>query len=219
MRKDRWQRPLTSLEVARYIDLCEKVNAERVKMRRDHAKSKNILVKGSLKKRLQEQRIVMREQKRDQLLQTKMFPIERSSFGDIKPSLVVHLFATVVSFDNQPTSYPYTPVIKRLLACIDEQVIPADLVEMLDEPVGQFYDGCLVVEVRNYRGGSGVEVRRVLLRPTQESIYADLHVLNAQSGGAKSLVLVAICCFITCFCCFLACFWCVFVVFVACFLR
>ena len=66
------------------------------------------------------------------------------------------------------------------------QIIPMDLVDMLDEHQVHFYEGCIVVEVRNHRGNTRPDVRRLLLRPSAEFVGADLARLlqNLPLNGA-----------------------------------
>jgi hypothetical protein len=64
------------------------------------------------------------------------------------------------------------------------QLIPLDLIDLLDEHQVFFYDGCLVAEVRNYRAGPTPEVRRLLLRPSPDVVSADLvRLLQAAAGN------------------------------------
>lgn len=99
--------------------------------------------------------------------------------NDLRPSLVLNLYANGFSFDPVNTAHPYSPAMKTLLSYFDRQVIPPELVDVLDGHMAQFYEGCIVVEVRNHRVGPRPEVKRLLLRPSPEFVTADLlHLLE-----------------------------------------
>jgi len=108
---------------------------------------------------------------------SQVYPVDR--LNELRPSLVLNLYANGFSFDPVNTAHPYSPAMKTLLSYFDRQVIPLELVDVLDGHLAQFYEGCIVVEVRNHRVAPRPEVKRLLLRPSPEYLAADLlHLLE-----------------------------------------
>ncbi len=70
------------------------------------------------------------------------------------------------------------------MKAIDSQRLHPDLVDLLDESQCYYYDGCLLVELRDYRGKTAnaePTIRRVLLQPDTESMIHDIQQLCNKS--------------------------------------
>lgn len=89
-------------------------------------------------------------------------------------------------------SYPYDSSTKDFIKTIDSLRLPPDFVELLEEVPCVYYDGCLVVEVRDFRGSSTAGltgapvVRRVLLQPDTETIVSDVEQICAEHADWTS---------------------------------
>ena len=70
------------------------------------------------------------------------------------------------ALEKQTVRIPYEE--DELLKCIDNQQLPPGLVELLEETGAQvFYDGCVFVEVKDYRENTK-HSWNVLLKPTPQ---------------------------------------------------
>jgi hypothetical protein len=110
---------------------------------------------------------------------------------DKEVAFVLHLRPHHFSINNQTTQHVYTHATNALLEAIDAGRLPPDVQDMLEDIPCPFYDGGVVVELYDYRGlapadvqqvsfnGEGVapRVRRVLLKPDNESIVDDVNRL------------------------------------------
>jgi hypothetical protein len=110
---------------------------------------------------------------------------------DKEVAFVLHLRPHHFSINNQTTQHVYTHATNALLEAIDAGRLPPDVQDMLEDIPCPFYDGGVVVELCDYRGlapadvqqvsfnGEGVtpRVRRVLLKPDNESIVDDVNRL------------------------------------------
>lgn len=66
----------------------------------------------------------------------------------------------------------------ELLKYIDNEELPCILVDVLEEHGGLFYSGCVIVEVREHGvEGLGCQSRLVLLRPSPQSLWADVSLI------------------------------------------
>lgn len=94
-------------------------------------------------------------------------------------------------------------MIQFLENCIDNQLIPADLISLFDD-LCVFYDGCIVVEIHDFRRMSKQananlpnrksakntpEIRRVLLKPTYQSLLNDIAQLKHTNGWSTEFEL------------------------------
>ncbi|TRY61618.1 hypothetical protein TCAL_13486, partial [Tigriopus californicus] len=114
-----------------------------------------------------------------------------------------HVTAAAPAADLELLKLPYEE--EDLLGYIDAQEIPPLLLDLLDGlKFNLFYEGCLIVEVRDLRrkspallgvgGGTaarpvvlgGCEVHHVLLKPTTQSIICDSNLLAQQSAKVLS---------------------------------
>jgi len=152
-------------ELDSFLQAAETICAERVAQRK---KSKQ-----GLKRRLFEMRHT-RESGADPRFTHGVYSLDKLT-NDLKPALVLHLYPSHFTFDGLPGSYTYDGFMRNFLEAIDEQRIPAEVADLFDDQA-PFYDGCLVVELRNYQMGQ-VETRWVLLRPTLETILGDVYQL------------------------------------------
>ncbi|XP_059608184.1 transcription factor SPT20 homolog, partial [Phlebotomus argentipes] len=78
--------------------------------------------------------------------------------------------------------WPYEE--EDLLECIDNETLPLVLVDLFQTKCPNlFYSGCVIVEVRDYRQSFPVytcDTYHVLLRPTNQTILADVNSLTSQ---------------------------------------
>lgn len=119
----------------------------------------------------------------------------------LRPSLMLHLYIKHFRIDNQPFGHEYTRSNVELLKAIHRGKLPARL---LDEKPCYYYNGCVVVEVRDYRGvpvptadgaelplptsACGVVVSRVLLKPDYDVLIDDLaHMHGKTANGPRKL--------------------------------
>ena len=100
--------------------------------------------------------------------------------------MVIKLYDNSFSFENQQgISYPYDHSTKGLMKAIDSQRLLPDLIDILDENQCHYYDGCLVIELQDYRGkptNTIPTVRKVLLKPDMETVIHDIQQLSNKSG-------------------------------------
>ncbi|XP_064608434.1 transcription factor SPT20 homolog isoform X2 [Liolophura sinensis] len=86
--------------------------------------------------------------------------------------------------ETETIKLPYEE--SELLEYIDASELPPVLVDLLEKArVNVFYSGCVIVEVRDYRRSAtgNVDSVYVLLRPTAQSLLADLNAMT--SDGRK----------------------------------
>ncbi|KAK6637648.1 hypothetical protein RUM44_008070 [Polyplax serrata] len=77
--------------------------------------------------------------------------------------------------------WPYSD--EELLRCIDNEEIPATLVDLLEANHSElFYHGCVIAEIRDYRLTFPLfsfETHHVLLKPTTQSIINDVNIISS----------------------------------------
>ncbi|KAI0027040.1 Spt20 family-domain-containing protein [Vararia minispora EC-137] len=97
---------------------------------------------------------------------------------------------------NSGSKFLYNSPSAALLEEIRAYRMPVDLLELLDQANVPFYDGCMIVELQDFRepravkdkkaaeeAKSGVaDIMRVVLRPNPETLWADLRILNQKNG-------------------------------------
>ncbi|WVN87691.1 uncharacterized protein L203_102879 [Cryptococcus depauperatus CBS 7841] len=100
-----------------------------------------------------------------------------------EPSLTVQLFANHWRFENSPVNFQYDGPMKPFLLAIRSQVIPASLIPFLYDiqPPISFVDGCLVVELQDYRR-SPENRSRVVMRPAAETLAQTIDVMLERKG-------------------------------------
>ncbi|WWC69825.1 uncharacterized protein I206_103768 [Kwoniella pini CBS 10737] len=98
-------------------------------------------------------------------------------------SLTVQLFSSHWRFENSPMNFQYEGDMKPFLLALRSQVIPATLIRFLYsiQPPISFVDGCLVVEIQDYR--KSPETRsRVVMRPAAETLAQTIDVMLERKG-------------------------------------
>ncbi|KAJ1910512.1 Transcription factor spt20, partial [Tieghemiomyces parasiticus] len=67
------------------------------------------------------------------------------------PSIILHLHPTHFRFEQQDGVFLFSSPMRFFLDFIRDGVIPADLVDVFGEAQLRFYEGCLIVELRDHR--------------------------------------------------------------------
>ncbi|KAJ2856678.1 Transcription factor spt20, partial [Coemansia asiatica] len=67
------------------------------------------------------------------------------------PSLTLHLFDSHFRFDGQEGVFLYNGPMRFFFEALNEGKIPIDLVDVLAQVNCRYYEGCLIVEVRDHR--------------------------------------------------------------------
>ena len=70
------------------------------------------------------------------------------------PSLTIHLHPTLFRFDQQDGSFSYNSPMKFILEHLRYQTIPHDMTEELNQAGVKFYEGCLIVQVKDHRSAA-----------------------------------------------------------------
>lgn len=97
--------------------------------------------------------------------------------------MTVQLFSNHWRFENSPLNFQYDGPMKPFLLAIRSQVIPASLIPFLYDiqPPISFVDGCLVVELQDYRR-SPESRSRVVMRPAAETLAQTIDVMLERKG-------------------------------------
>ncbi|KIL65646.1 hypothetical protein M378DRAFT_521410 [Amanita muscaria Koide BX008] len=105
------------------------------------------------------------------------------------PSFVVNLYPDHWSLNNGSRFHYHIPMAS-LLDDIRAQRIPVDFLEIFDNARVPFYEGCMVVQILDYRPQNlkesvldKPEQTRVVLHPNSESLWADICLLNQRCGA------------------------------------
>ncbi|KAL5537030.1 SPT20 [Sanghuangporus sanghuang] len=105
------------------------------------------------------------------------------------PSFSVHLYPDHWTLNTGP-KFSYNNPISTLLDDIRALRIPTDFIKIFDDAGIPFYNGCLIVEILDFRPARAKEPvlenpdkQRVVLRPNGETIWADICIMNAKSGS------------------------------------
>ncbi|KAI4294282.1 hypothetical protein K525DRAFT_213043 [Schizophyllum commune Loenen D] len=114
---------------------------------------------------------------------------------DQPPSFKIHLHAEHWNLNNG-SKFLYNNQVASLLDDIREHRIPADFLGLFTESNVPFYEGCLIVELIDYRPIASTStstspnqsttaplVTRVVLFPTPETVYTDICLLGARYGA------------------------------------
>ncbi|KAJ7230459.1 Spt20 family-domain-containing protein, partial [Mycena pura] len=104
------------------------------------------------------------------------------------PSFAVHLHQEHWFLNN--AKFVYTSPTSCLLDDIRAHRIPVDFLDIFDASKVPFYDGCMIVELLDYRPQQRSkeatldkpERTRVVLYPNGESLFADISSLNRKIG-------------------------------------
>ncbi|EJF64059.1 hypothetical protein DICSQDRAFT_81015, partial [Dichomitus squalens LYAD-421 SS1] len=105
------------------------------------------------------------------------------------PSFTVRLYREHWVLNNG-SKFLYNNQIASLLDDIRSQHIPVDFLELFDAAKLPFYEGCLIVELLDYRPPKSSdpdleqpEKTRVVLTPTDESRWQDICLMNLRNGS------------------------------------
>ncbi|KAH7885750.1 Spt20 family-domain-containing protein [Phlebopus sp. FC_14] len=105
------------------------------------------------------------------------------------PSFSIHLYSEYWTLNNGP-KFLYNNPIASLLDDVRAHRIPVDYLELFDSAHVPFYDGCMLVELLDYRPKRSKdpplekpERSRVTLHPSDETLWADLCLLNQRTGS------------------------------------
>ncbi|KAF8184422.1 Spt20 family-domain-containing protein, partial [Pholiota molesta] len=107
----------------------------------------------------------------------------------LPPSFTVHLHPEHWVLNNG-SKFLYHNQIASLLDDIRMHRIPVDFLDLFDSARVPFYEGCMIVELLDYRPQRSKEPppktpqkTRVVLHPNSETLWADICSLNKQHGG------------------------------------
>ncbi|TDL23759.1 hypothetical protein BD410DRAFT_149052 [Rickenella mellea] len=105
------------------------------------------------------------------------------------PSFSIYLYPEHWTLNNGP-KFLYTHQVSSLLDDIRAYRIPTDFIELFHTAKVPYYNGCLIVELLDYRPVRAKEpilekpdIQRVLLHPNPETIWADVCALNQRCGS------------------------------------
>ena len=79
-------------------------------------------------------------------------------FNGRPPSLRVHMYAQHFRINDSQETLPYASPMRELLEHIRKKTVPHNMLEELHEMGTPFYDGCLIVEVHNFKA-SGIKAK------------------------------------------------------------
>jgi hypothetical protein len=68
------------------------------------------------------------------------------------------------------------------LASIKDKQLPGDLMDVFNQASCRYYDGCLIVEIHDHRDSSVTSQKRIVMKPTAESIWNDIALLSEAWG-------------------------------------
>ncbi|EIW59818.1 uncharacterized protein TRAVEDRAFT_28817, partial [Trametes versicolor FP-101664 SS1] len=104
------------------------------------------------------------------------------------PSFTVRLYREHWTLNNG-SKFLYNNQIASLLDDIRTRHIPVDFLELFDTAKLPFYEGCLIVELLDYRPNRSTdpeleqpEASRVVLTPNDESRWTDICLMNQKTG-------------------------------------
>ncbi|KAF9219727.1 hypothetical protein BS17DRAFT_788681 [Gyrodon lividus] len=105
------------------------------------------------------------------------------------PSFFIHLYPEYWTLNNGP-KFLYNNPVASLLDDVRAHRIPVDYLELFDSARVPFYDGCMLVELLDYRPKrvkdlplEKPEKSRVILHPSGETLWADLCLMNQRTGS------------------------------------
>ncbi|KAF9920583.1 Transcription factor spt20, partial [Linnemannia zychae] len=101
-------------------------------------------------------------------------------------SFVIHLYETHFKFENQDGVFLFNSPMKIFLKSIQEKKLPSGLLDVIKSAQCPYYEGRLIVEVVDHRTivaqDNKASKKRVILSPSQETLWADLSLLHEESG-------------------------------------
>ncbi|KAJ1889819.1 Transcription factor spt20, partial [Kickxella alabastrina] len=93
--------------------------------------------------------ILQRKRARTRVHIGDTYMLER--YKDEQPSLTLHLFDSHFRFEGQEGVFLYNGPMRFFFQALNEGKIPIDLVDVLMQVNCRYYEGCLIVEVRDHR--------------------------------------------------------------------
>ncbi|KAL8686154.1 MAG: hypothetical protein Q9218_007311, partial [Villophora microphyllina] len=75
-------------------------------------------------------------------------------FKNKPPSLIIHLHAGHFRFDQQDGSFSYKSPMRFILEHLKSQTVPHDMIEELNAAGVKFYEGCLIVQIKDHRSAA-----------------------------------------------------------------
>lgn len=105
------------------------------------------------------------------------------------PSFSIHLYPDHWTLNNGP-KFLYNSPVASFLDDVRAHRIPVDFIELFDSVHIPFYDGCMIVELLDYRpkrakdpAPEKPERSRITLNPSDETLWTDLCLLNERHGS------------------------------------
>ncbi|KAF8911231.1 Spt20 family-domain-containing protein [Mucidula mucida] len=105
------------------------------------------------------------------------------------PSFSVHLHPEHWTLNHGP-KFLYNNHVASLLDDIRNHQIPVDFLDTFESARVPFYEGCMIVEILDYRPGKPTDAPLeaperscTVLHPTSESLWADICALNVKQGS------------------------------------
>eukprot|EP00474_Spongospora_subterranea_P010159 CRZ10617.1 hypothetical protein [Spongospora subterranea] len=152
-------------------------------MSQEKARAMPVLGDDSLRKVLHEEMLKLSFPKADKNIRMFFrggFAIER--IPDVKPAVQLHLFQRGFSLGSDNNAWhEYDRHSKQFLSAIDNGILPPYISEMLRNAKWTFYDGFVVMDIVDYREMTEFcpqpTIRRVLLKPTAETVSGDIERL------------------------------------------
>lgn len=87
-------------------------------------------------------------------------------FNGRPPSLRVYMYAQHFRINDSQETLPYASPMRELLEHIRQKTVPHNMLEELHDMGTAFYDGCLIVEVHNFKA-SGVKAKDDTANPAE----------------------------------------------------
>ncbi|KAF9981816.1 Transcription factor spt20, partial [Modicella reniformis] len=103
-------------------------------------------------------------------------------------SFIIHLYETHFKFENQDGVVLFNSPMKIVLKSIQEKRLPSGLLDIIKSAGCPYYEGRLIVEVIDHRKRpeNNPTTKRVVLSPTQETLWADLSMLHEEAAESWS---------------------------------
>lgn len=105
------------------------------------------------------------------------------------PSFSIHLYPDHWTLNNGP-KFLYNSPVASFLDDVRAHRIPVDFIELFDSVHVPFYDGCMIVELLDYRPKRAKdplpekpESSRITLNPSDETLWTDLCLINQRHGS------------------------------------
>ncbi|KAI8055124.1 Spt20 family-domain-containing protein [Syncephalis plumigaleata] len=107
-------------------------------------------------------------------------------YRDEPPSLVMHIYPTHFKFEHQDGVFLLTGVMKNFLQYIKDRRLPPDLIDVFEEANCPFYEGCIIVEIRDHRSISYKKRRTRSDNDSDTSLDADESTVATPDEEGKS---------------------------------